>query len=320
MRRTKIPWCDATWNPVTGCRHGCRYCYARDVARRFSGDVRENLTRAKKYSEGLFVLDEPFRDAAGRHCAYPFGFAPTFHRHHLGDVLRMSGRNVFVGSMCDLFGEWVPEEWITEIFERCLLAPQHNYLFLTKNPNRYVELDEKGLLPEGNNFWFGTTVTKPTVRYFYNDYRNTFLSIEPLLEDFGECGNVNADWVIIGAETGNHSGKVVPEKHWIDGIVRSCDEACVPVFMKDSLLPIVGEDNMRRDLPDSLRIDRTKAAVQGKCMSCGKAALKKDMVTINGKKGREGKSLTIGQMCLECVGEFCKKAGYDIPEDWRVKS
>ena len=23
MKKTKIEWCDSTWNPVTGCLHGC---------------------------------------------------------------------------------------------------------------------------------------------------------------------------------------------------------------------------------------------------------------------------------------------------------
>ena len=29
MNRSKIEWCDHTWNPVTGCNHNCSYCYAR---------------------------------------------------------------------------------------------------------------------------------------------------------------------------------------------------------------------------------------------------------------------------------------------------
>lgn len=33
--KTKIDWCDSTWNPVTGCLHGCAYCYARKIAERF---------------------------------------------------------------------------------------------------------------------------------------------------------------------------------------------------------------------------------------------------------------------------------------------
>lgn len=33
MLKTKIEWCDSTWNPVTGCQHGCEYCYAKKNSR-----------------------------------------------------------------------------------------------------------------------------------------------------------------------------------------------------------------------------------------------------------------------------------------------
>lgn len=36
-KKTKIDWCDSTWNPVTGCLHNCDYCYARNIAVRFAG-------------------------------------------------------------------------------------------------------------------------------------------------------------------------------------------------------------------------------------------------------------------------------------------
>lgn len=35
MDKTKIEWADSTWNPITGCRHKCPYCYARGIANRF---------------------------------------------------------------------------------------------------------------------------------------------------------------------------------------------------------------------------------------------------------------------------------------------
>lgn len=39
--KTKIEWCDSTWNPIYGCSYvseGCRNCYAeRDTARRSTG-------------------------------------------------------------------------------------------------------------------------------------------------------------------------------------------------------------------------------------------------------------------------------------------
>ena len=50
MNRSRIEWCDHTWNPISGCRHGCTYCYARRMAARFSGDIRLNLMAKGDYS------------------------------------------------------------------------------------------------------------------------------------------------------------------------------------------------------------------------------------------------------------------------------
>ena len=32
MNKSGIEWCDHTWNPITGCRHYCSYCYATKMA------------------------------------------------------------------------------------------------------------------------------------------------------------------------------------------------------------------------------------------------------------------------------------------------
>ena len=61
------------------------------------------------------------------------------------------------------------------------------------------------------------------------------------------------EWVILGAESGNRKGKVTPKHEWIEKIARLCKDAEIPIFMKDSLIPIMGEKNMSREYPEELK-------------------------------------------------------------------
>lgn len=266
MNKTKIEWCDSTWNPITGCFHGCEYCYARGIAERFKPFDLPHLTEKGIY-ERVNELDTPIitacRDGKDRVCAYPYGFEPTLHRYRLGEYEKKKGRTIFVCSMADLFGSWVLDGWIDEVFTACEKAPQHRYLFLTKNPQRYIDLARAGKLPAKDNMWYGTTATTPDEQFFWGGAWHTFVSIEPILRDYtGEIGGMCdtfAQWVIVGAETGKRKGKVIPEKSWIEEITKTCIEKNICLFMKDSLIPIVGEENMFRELPwdrETWEIDR----------------------------------------------------------------
>lgn len=244
MDKTKIDWCDSTWNPVTGCLHGCEYCYARRIAERFAPFDLPHITE-KGALDGMNELDNPIitecRDGKDRICAYPYGFEPTLHRYRLGDYEKKKGRTIFVCSMADLFGDWVPDEWIEEVFKACENAPQHNYLFLTKNPKRYEKILDRYMPP---NMWFGWSQDGPMGNkcdFTTHHSVRIFISIEPLLEPFKEFHIKGVDWVIIGAETGHRKNKVVPERKWIEGIVNECRKADIPVFMKSSLADIWGK-------------------------------------------------------------------------------
>ena len=273
MNKTKIEWCDSTWNPVTGCLHGCEYCYARKIANRFGRAFgkEENFigsTWSTEADGNNHILELPIKDERKEKIApYPFEFVPTFHRYRLDIPQKWKKpRTIFVCSMADLFGDWVPDEWIEAVFEACRKAPQHRYLFLTKNPQRYVALYALDKLPIRDNMWYGASVTTPeqaeeTAKSFAKlpcspIQANTFLSVEPMLFDLSKhnawelfCRGYYADWIIVGAETGNRKDKVIPQKEWINVIAADCDDYGKPVFMKDSLVPIIGEKNMRREFP-----------------------------------------------------------------------
>jgi protein gp37 len=242
MNKTNIEWCDQTWNPVTGCLHGCPYCYARKIAERFGkrsmlgGNGKNHVVNAKF---------NRFPDKQ----IFPFKFDPTFYEHRLSEPQKVKEpQNIFVCSMADLFGEWVPDEWIHEVFKACEKAPQHRYLFLTKNQNRYIELNKKRLLPMRSNFWYGTTTTTEESRYYWSENHNFFISIEPIMGEFSSDYTTEVQrivgapmylpWVIVGAETGNRKGKVIPERKWIENIVNQCRRTGTSVFLKDNLAKI----------------------------------------------------------------------------------
>lgn len=256
--KTKIDWCDSTWNPVTGCLHGCEYCYACRIAKRFGMHLDVDLPELVKKGvvEGpadSCVLDEPVWIPVQKVEPYPFDFLPTYHRYKLDEPQYWKKpKTIFVCSMADLFGNWVPLEWIQEVFEACRKAPQHRYLFLTKAPERYISLAKLGQLPTEDNFWFGSSTPTLETPYFYADKFNTFVSIEPLLEPFHYFGAAKPEelpkWIIIGAETGNRKGKIIPKKEWVDEIARYAQGNGIPVFMKESLRAITGED-FRQEFP-----------------------------------------------------------------------
>jgi protein gp37 len=141
--------------------------------------------------------------------------------------------------MADLFGSWVPDEWIEKVLKACYL--RHWYFFLTKNPQRYIELAKAGKLPRDGNFWYGTTITKQDQPYFQSDDHCTFLSIEPLQELFCRNDDLKTGWVIIGAETGNRKNKIIPKREWVEKIIERCRIQNTPVFLKNSLADIWGE-------------------------------------------------------------------------------
>jgi len=302
LNKTRIEWCDFTWNPVTGCRHGCPYCYARKIASRFGGasethsneTVGEECQWATEETGEIHDLEEQIFDYdRSQNAPYPYYFEPTLHRYRLDEPQKKKKPSkIFVCSMADLFGAWVPDSWIEGVFKACDAAPGHTYMFLTKNPRRYMELAEKGIIRTADNFWYGSTATTPETEFFWHDQLNTFVSIEPILVPFPDvahpdCGIQKVKWVIIGAETGNHKGKVVPERDWIRDIVKACRATKTPVFLKDSLENIWGED-LIQEWPEGMPMDRSDDVPH--CRECEHVKMMQE-----GKRGNRHECQLVGK-------------------------
>jgi len=249
MNKTKIDWATMTWNPVTGCYHNCPECYARRIAERFSDkyDLAKLPGKPEKENNPLFILPNKTthssKNGENVYSPYPFGFFPTYHKYRLDEPLKSKKpENIFVCSMADLFGNWVPDEWISDVLEVCKAAPWHNYIFLTQNPSKYYDLFSKIIGFPPSNWYLGTTVKNQRMM---DDWEKSskdwipcgckfFLSMEPLQEPISIPGKI-IDWIIIGAETGNRKEKAIPQKSWIESIVSHCQRNGIPLFMKDNL-------------------------------------------------------------------------------------
>lgn len=227
MKKTKIDWCDSTINCVYGCPNNCDYCYGNVMNKRF------------------------------HFCKY--WKVPEWKPDHLKDFYSKKPKSIFIDSMSDI-GTW-KQEWLAEVLKAIAQNTQHKYIALTKtsldNLLRKIS-DYNYLFSKGNSkglLFIGKSVTTQAQvdNMLGNNDLAHFLSIEPILEPLDLTDFLNycheCKTLIIGAETGNRKGKVIPQKEWIESLVEQADKHNCAVFMKESLRKIMGDDFRQDKLP-----------------------------------------------------------------------
>ena len=202
-------------NVVIGCTIGCSYCYARNNVRRFH--MTEDFSRPEYFPGKLRLMS------------------------------RKRPQNLLLTGMSD-FSDWNPE-WREEVFARIARNPQHQYIFLTKRPEKIqfsTELD---------NVWFGVTVTSAKEKGRIQAMREHIrakhyqVSFEPMFDDIGEVDFTGIEWIVVGTETGRRKGKSESKTEWVWNLTDQAHSRGIPVFMKEDLLPVMGEAQMIQELP-----------------------------------------------------------------------
>ena len=202
-------------NLVIGCTIGCSYCYARNNVRRFH--MTEDFSRPEYFPGKLKLMD------------------------------RKRPQNLLLTGMSD-FSDW-DSEWREEVFARIARNPQHQYIFLTKRPEKIqfsTELD---------NVWFGVTVTsakeKGRIKAMREHIRAKHyqVSFEPMFDNIGEVDFTGIEWIVVGTETGRRKGKSESKTEWVWNLTDQAHSRGIPVFMKEDLLPVMGEAQMIQELP-----------------------------------------------------------------------
>lgn len=152
-----------TWNPICGCTHGCPYCWAESLMKRWGKS-----------------------------------FEPQFREHFLKDKMPDDGSWIFVGSMGDLFCPGMKDEWILQVLyfiKQC--EADNKFLLQTKNPFSFLafglELEDikdkviLGTTIETNREteWSNSPLATKRVEHLAlmkdNGFK-TFLSLEPLAD------------------------------------------------------------------------------------------------------------------------------------------
>jgi len=140
MKKTKIEWCDHTFNPWTGCGHvsaGCDHCYAAAQSRRFGRDFSRRVRTSERYwkeplkwnrerellEKGVSVLSPHVTESVQEKMVSDAGPRPL----------------VFCGSLCDWLDGEVPIEWLADLLVLIYDTPNLNWLLLTKRPENWLK-------------------------------------------------------------------------------------------------------------------------------------------------------------------------------------
>ena len=207
---------------VIGCKIGCRYCYAKAVAKRFH-------------------LTDDFSK-------------PVADLHKLERIKKPG--IYFLTGMSDPY-IW-EKEWLDKSFDLLKQNPRTVGIYLTKAPNK-MNLDNvpdnawMGVTVTCKNDLWRIKSLKENIKC-----KNYHITFEPLFEDLGDIDLSGIRWIVIGTETGNCKGKIDTKKQWVNDLVKVARRYGCKIFYKEELARkiMIGEtiiQELTREMEDALK-------------------------------------------------------------------
>ncbi|MEQ9823456.1 MAG: phage Gp37/Gp68 family protein [Puniceicoccaceae bacterium] len=164
MEKSRIEWCDSTFNPWIGCTKvspGCAHCYAEQLMDHRLGQVEWGRGNPRKRTSAAnWAKVERWDDLAKRgrfvECSVcgrrefrkwhgaipPGGLACCTTEHCLSlpetETFRVRPR-VFVASLADWLDDEIPAEWLADLLGLIRKCEHLDFLLLTKRPHLWRE-------------------------------------------------------------------------------------------------------------------------------------------------------------------------------------
>ena len=86
--------------------------------------------------------------------------------------------------------------------------------------------------------------------YARNNVKHYHVTFEPLFDNPGSVDLSGINWIVVGTMTGVQSRKVHTEPEWAWSLADQAHVLDFPVFMKEDLVPIIGDENMIQEMPE----------------------------------------------------------------------
>lgn len=285
--RTKIEWCDSTFNPWTGCTKvgpGCDHCYAEAWSKR-AGD------KVGKWGPGA-----PRVRTSPANWRRPMAWNAEADKF---DAEHGRRRRVFCASLADVFDNEVPTLWRQQLMTLVANTPNLDWLFLTKRIGNARKMLADASMHDGRlltandeyrppaNLWIGATVVnqeeadRDIPKLLATPAAVRFLSMEPLLGPVDLASMADRplwpssepripaiNWVIAGGESGHCARPVHPE--WVADLRNQCAAAGVPFMFKQwgEWMPEAAMSHMMR-MQDDGRWDTVLVRLDGSTHTTG---------------------------------------------------